>query len=72
MPYVWIDPPEGYIYGFPRVVHVDHLDDSTDWDNVLIQNGYPANKKDTLPMRMWMATDEDVVNESITSLHRSR
>jgi hypothetical protein len=70
MPFIWIDPPTGFMYGFPKVVRVDCLDEYTDWDSVLIENGYPANEKDTIPIRMWEATEEDVVNATVTTLHK--
>lgn len=70
MIYLWIDPPDGYLYGFPKIVCVDEINDFTDWDSVLIANGYPADKRESVPLRMWEATEDDVVNSTITTLNK--
>ena len=70
MKYLWVDPPNGYVFGFPKVVRVDHLDEFTDWDSILIQNGYPANKRESVPITMWEATEDDVVSATLTTLDK--
>lgn len=72
MPHIWIDPPTGYLFGFPKIVHVDQIDEYTDWDQVLIANGYPAHERDSLPLRMWEATEDDIVNMATSSLTTPR
>jgi hypothetical protein len=71
MKYLWVDPPNGYIFGFPKVVQVDLLDEFTDWDLILIQNGYPADKRESVPVKMWEATEDDVVNATLTTLNKT-
>lgn len=50
----WIDPPQGYLYGFPKI-----YDSATDgpvsaW---LVKEGYPADVE--IPyVRAWLAEEE--------------
>jgi hypothetical protein len=73
MKWLWVDPPDGWLYGFPKIISVETADDLTDWDKILDQHGYPSHKYDTLPLKMWEATDEDVMNFAccrLTSSHK--
>lgn len=36
---VWVDVPQGYLYGFPKVYDKEVDGDMTDW---IYANGYPA------------------------------
>lgn len=53
---LWIDPPSGYLYGFPKV-----------WDSnegtireFLKANGYPLEDTEELQwVRCWIAEEED-------------
>lgn len=36
----FIDPPEGWMYGFPKEIP-EHIDDTRQW---LIDNGYPEKE----------------------------
>lgn len=68
MKYVWIDPPSGYIWGFPKLMPID----TEDVDMWLHENGYPAFEKDTGDSRAWPATDEEVVQWVATSFDRTQ
>lgn len=35
----WVDPPQGYLYGFPKVYDSDLDPEVSEW---LVSNGYPA------------------------------
>jgi hypothetical protein len=52
-----IDPPEGWYYGFPKVIPVEI---EKDWNKIVewvIACGYPEEKRDLLQYcRMWKAT----------------
>jgi len=54
---VWVDPPSGWKYGFPKVW--DGVGSMREW---LIEEGYPQREIDSLGesfhVRMW--TDEDI------------
>lgn len=68
--FLWVDPPDGWMYGFPKVICVSHVDEFTDWDTVLIENGYPANQKQSLPLKMWEATEDEVIAATATTLDK--
>ena len=55
-----IDPPEGYLYGFPKPLVGSEGMDLDDW---LIANGYPKAEvrkwPKGVPCRVW-GSDEDV------------
>ena len=59
---IWIDPPEGWKYGFPKI----KTDDSNtmDW---LVEQGYPKEEIDKLGdyffTRQWEATEEEFKKE---------
>jgi hypothetical protein len=38
---MFVDPPSGWIYGFPKVVPVDILKDEEQFKEWLIANGFP-------------------------------
>ena len=47
----WVDPPEGYLYGFPKIW--DKSKDP-DWEKWLVKEGYPRHLVDEIPyVRMW-------------------
>ena len=51
-----IDPPSGWLYGFPKVIPQEEGLDINTW---LVANGYPQAeidkfKADEFPCRMWM------------------
>ena len=55
---VWVDPPSGWRYGFPKVWNSDEVDNVEDF---LRENGYPV--KD-IPfackwLRMWEAQENE-------------
>ena len=43
---VWIDPPSGWRYGFPKLYDREKYPDSTQW---LLDNGYPQGIIDKFP-----------------------
>ena len=43
---VWIDPPSGWRYGFPKLYDREKYPDSTQW---LLDNGYPQGMIDKFP-----------------------
>jgi hypothetical protein len=52
---LWVDPAEGWKYGFPRV-YKEALDGPmSDW---LIKCGYPKNMLE-FPIRMWEAARDE-------------
>lgn len=53
---VWIDPPSGWQYGFPKI-----WDNTTDMKNFLRQSGYPEKdlKFAMSYMRMWNVKEQD-------------
>lgn len=52
---IWIDPPSGYLYDFPKVWDKEQNPNLIDW---LDSQGYPT---DIYPAeyRMWEYTEED-------------
>lgn len=71
MPYFFIDPPAGWIYGFPKLVKVEDIS-AFDLDKALIQLGYPAKENETLMTRIWEASEDDVIGSVATSLDKTR
>lgn len=57
---MWIDPDEGWRYGFPKLWHGEG-----DVDVWLAEQGYPAGKHCPY-FRMWSATPEEI--ESVQQL----
>ena len=54
---IWVDPPSGWLYGFPKVYDPSVDGDCTEW---MIKNGYPAElAAQRLPVRMWSYSAED-------------
>jgi hypothetical protein len=41
--FVWIDPPEGWRYGFPKVVDSDTYENASSLRNLCISLGYPED-----------------------------
>lgn len=56
---MWVDPTQGYLYGFPKVYDPDKDEPIKYW---LVQNGLPLKYLD-FPMRQWSA-EEDITNEN--------
>lgn len=58
MSQLWVDPPSGWKYGFPKVWNGDG--NMIDW---LIENGYPQKEIDSCGdyffVRRWPVEDED-------------
>lgn len=54
-----IDPPSGWLYGFPKEIP----EDVTDVRGWLVQNGYPMEELeafgDVFPYRCWYEGDDD-------------
>lgn len=61
MKLVWIDPPSGWRYGFPKLWNKDTVPNCVKF---LIDNGYPheivEDLGDSFFVRCWEPTDEDV------------
>lgn len=57
---VWVDPPEGWRYGFPKIYNADTDGDSRDW---MIREGYPEEKiiqmGEYFYCGMWSADEEE-------------
>jgi hypothetical protein len=51
---LYIDPPSGWRYGFPRVIPEDRRNELNKW---LVENGYPQSEIDSLGkyfyVRIW-------------------
>ena len=60
---MWIDPDEGWRYGFPKLWHGEG-----DLDVWLAEQGYPAGKHSPY-FRMWYPSDDDVcaVQQNLSS-----
>ena len=60
---IWIDPPSGWKYGFPKI-----KDDDSDTIEWLVKNGYPKEDIDKLGKyfytRQWEATDNEIGNDN--------
>lgn len=58
---LWIDPPSGWRYGFPKIY--SGQGNVLEW---LVENGYPQKEIDRLGeyfyTRQWMATEEEIQN----------
>lgn len=50
---MFIDPPEGWRYGFPRVLPRNLIGDSEGLERWLIQNGYPKEDVDCAMKYSW-------------------
>ena len=61
---LWVDPPSGWRYGFPKVWDGSKDPDVDSW---MRQAGYPDEVRETYGkhfyMRMWEAVEED--NEKV-------
>jgi hypothetical protein len=52
---VWVDPPSGHMYGFPKIWDPNENPDFLDW---LVKEGYPqelTTPADTFYFRYWAA-----------------
>tara|TARA_B100000949_G_scaffold107450_1_gene95432 strand:- start:1067 stop:1372 length:306 start_codon:yes stop_codon:yes gene_type:complete len=58
-----IDPPSGWMYGFPKAIP----NDVKDFNKWLVENGYPQRELDRfesgIPCRFWFEDDEDTEAE---------
>lgn len=53
---MWVDPPAGWMYGFPKLYTPEVDGDLYTW---LVDNGYPADHVDPSTLvRFWDAEDE--------------
>jgi hypothetical protein len=61
---LWVDPPEGWRYGFPKIWDGSKDPDVDTW---MRQAGYPDEVRESYGkhfyMRMWEAVDDD--NEKV-------
>ena len=49
----WVDPPDGWKYGFPKLWDKEA---QPDWEKWILQQGYPSEMlHDTSWVRMWPA-----------------
>ncbi len=52
---MWVDPPQGYLYGFPKIYTPSEDGDFTKW---MIKNGYPKEDlTSTTYCRYWPVED---------------
>jgi len=58
---LWIDPPSGWRYGFPKIWDPQQEPDLHVW---LIESGYPADQVNAglNYYRQWLVTEEDTAN----------
>ena len=60
---VWVDPPSGWKYGFPKMYDNQKNPDFFKW---MVDNGYPQSiidrNPDGLDCRMWYPTQEELEN----------
>lgn len=52
---IWVDPAEGWKYGFPRIYNEETDGDIREW---LLKCGYPETMLD-FPMRCWEAIEKE-------------
>ena len=61
---IWVDPPAGWKYGFPKVYDKEVDGDCTAW---MLKNGYPQKEIVTcgnyFHVRMWEYVDESEKTE---------
>lgn len=50
---VWVDPPSGWLYGFPKLYDSEQNGDMLEW---LHDNGFPEGE-DLSYVRQWSADD---------------
>lgn len=71
--FMWIDPPEGWRYGFPKLYNKKTDPSVTEW---LLKEGYPKEEEPSY-YRMWAPTEEELLkagllhNEKDTNNHGS-
>lgn len=57
---LFIDPPEGWKYGFPKIIPAEHQGRTREW---LIEQGYPETLIDSFGdyfiCRMWNGEEDD-------------
>jgi hypothetical protein len=58
----WVDPAEGWKYGFPKIYDSDTDGTMKEW---LLKNGYPESMIE-FPIRYWLAVAED--EESVVKI----
>lgn len=56
---LYIDPPEGWRYGFPKIIPAEHQSRTNEW---LVEQGYPQTLIDSFGdyfiCRMWNQPDD--------------
>jgi hypothetical protein len=59
---VWVDPPSGWRWGFPKIY--DRIEDGDDIMAWIVEQGYPQaeinNLKEHFHYRVWEASDQEV------------
>ena len=60
---VWVDIPQGYLYGFPKVYDPEHDGNMQAW---IYANGYPKDQE-ILWTRHWYYEEEDASVEDKTA-----
>lgn len=56
--YLWVDPPEGWKYGFPKLLNRNKNPDVREW---MTRHGYPDDGASwRAHYRMWPASEDDV------------
>ena len=58
----WVDPAEGWKYGFPKIYDSDTDGTMEEW---LLKNGYPKSMIQ-FPIRYWLAVSEE--EESVVKI----
>lgn len=54
---LWVDPPSGWMYGFPKIFRPNTDGNLTDW---LVKNGYPKeNISKEMHFRFWDANEDE-------------
>lgn len=57
---LFIDPPEGWKYGFPKIIPAEHQSRTLEW---LVEQGYPQTLLDSLGdyfiCRYWNGEEND-------------
>lgn len=76
--YFWVDPPTGYIWGFPKIVKLPVKDGELhvfDIDKILSDLGYPETQIKqgaSAYCRFWPATDDDIQFNVVNALTNHR
>lgn len=62
---IWIDPPSGWMFGFPKIY--DKSVDNPDVEEWIVEKGYPRKMKNAfkngIPFRWWSAENDEPKTE---------